>query len=95
MLNASRSTWPFVMALSAVLVAGCAKTEKPMADLIITNARVWTVDRAHPSAEAIAIKGDRIAAVGTRADIEAWRGEGTRLIDARGRTSTSWRARRN
>lgn len=56
-----------------------------MADLIITNARVWTVDRAHPSAEAIAINGDRIAAVGTRADAESWRGTATRTIDAGGK----------
>ena len=56
-----------------------------MADLIITNARVWTVDKAHPTAEAIAITADRIVAVGTRAEIETWRGETTRTIDAKGR----------
>ena len=56
-----------------------------MADLIITNARVWTVDRDRPTAEAVAIRGDRIAAVGTRGEVGAWRGAGTRTIDARGR----------
>lgn len=56
-----------------------------MADLIITNAHVWTVDKAHPTAEAIAIAGDRIAAVGTRAEIERWRGTKTRTIDAGGK----------
>ena len=56
-----------------------------MADLIITNARVYTVDRARPSAEAIAIKGDRILAVGTRAEVDPWRGATTRTIDAGGR----------
>jgi len=56
-----------------------------MADLIISNARVWTVDHAHPSAEALAIKGDRILAVGTATEIEAWRSSSTRTIDARGR----------
>ena len=33
---------------------------KPAADLIIRNAKIWTVDRAHPEAEAVAILGDRI-----------------------------------
>ncbi len=56
-----------------------------MADVIITNARVWTVDQGRPTAEAVAIKGDRIAAVGSVKDVEAWRGAGTRTIDAKGR----------
>ena len=79
-----RSIWSLVIAVAAV-VCGCAKAEKPMADVIITNAHVWTVDRDRPTAEAIAIKGERIAAVGTRKEIEAWRGATTRTIDAKGR----------
>jgi hypothetical protein len=86
MLSALRRlTCPLVVGLAAVLVTGCRKAETPMADLIITNARVWTVDHAHPSAEAIAIKGDRIVAVGTAAEISGWRTSSTRTIDAGGR----------
>lgn len=55
------------------------------ADLIVVNARVWTVDTARPEAEAVAVAGDRIAAVGTRAEIERLRGTATRVIDAGGR----------
>ncbi len=55
------------------------------ADLIIVNANVWTGDAARPRAEAVAIAGDRIAAVGTTAQIAAMRGPKTRLVDARGR----------
>jgi predicted amidohydrolase YtcJ len=58
---------------------------RPNADLVIVNARVWTVDAASPRAEAVAVTGDRIAAVGSRAEIERLRGPGTRVIDARGR----------
>jgi predicted amidohydrolase YtcJ len=76
---------PLILALAAAAPAGCSKTEKSMADVIITNARVWTVDKAHPSAEAIAIAGDRIVAVGTRSEIESRRGASTRTIDAGGR----------
>ena len=57
----------------------------PPADLIITNARVWTLDAAKPRAEALAVQGDRIVAVGSRPEIEALRGPQTRVIDAGGR----------
>ena len=55
------------------------------AALVIVNARVWTVDPARPEAEAVAIDGDRITAVGSRADVERWRGPNTRVVDAAGR----------
>jgi predicted amidohydrolase YtcJ len=55
------------------------------ADLIITNAKVWTGDKAVPTAQAVAVLGDRIVAVGSNADVEAWRGRGTRVIDSGGK----------
>src|SRR5918912_4600329 len=67
----------------SVLIAGIAISQaRPEADLVITNAKVWTVDRNHPKAEAIAVIGDRIVAVGSVADVDAWRGSNTRVIDA-------------
>src|SRR5512133_1325099 len=74
-----------VLASAAVAITGCSSTEKPMADLIITNAHVWTVDQAHPIAEAIAVTADRIVAVGKEVEGERWRAAGTRVIDAGGR----------
>ncbi len=65
-------------------VAACAQA-RPAADLIVTNAKIWTVDSSHPRAEALAILGDRIVAVGTAAEIDAWRGSSTRVIDAGGK----------
>jgi hypothetical protein len=61
-----------------------AAQKQPAADLIVTNAKVWTVDTHHPSAEALAVIGDKIVAVGPVADIETWRGPGTEVIDAGG-----------
>ena len=58
---------------------------KPAADLIVTNANVWTVDGKLPSAQAVAIIGERIVAVGSQADVQGWRGASTRVIDAGGR----------
>lgn len=58
---------------------------KPAADLIITNAKVWTVDKSLPLAQAVAVLGDRIVAVGSNADVNAWHGANTKLIDAGGK----------
>jgi predicted amidohydrolase YtcJ len=58
---------------------------KPAADLIINNAKVWTVDRKVPTAQAVAVLGDRIVAVGSNADVELWRGTTSQVIDAGGR----------
>jgi predicted amidohydrolase YtcJ len=58
---------------------------KPTADMIVRNAKVWTVDKNHPTAQAVAVLGDRIVAVGSNDEIEAWRGPHTRTIDAAGK----------
>jgi predicted amidohydrolase YtcJ len=55
------------------------------ADLILTNGRVYTVDPAHPWAEAVAVRDGRILAVGADADIAALAGPRTQRIDAAGR----------
>jgi hypothetical protein len=55
---------------------------KPLATLIITNGAIYTVDKQHPRADAVAVIGDRIVAVGSRAEIDLWRGPETRVIDA-------------
>ena len=58
----------------------------PTADLIIENARVLTMSPEAPRAEALAIAGNRILGVGSRADMAALAGSGTRRVDARGCT---------
>src|SRR5437667_8205749 len=64
----------------------CALAQvQPAADLVIRNAKIWTVDRNRPEAEAVAIIGDRIVAVGLNSDIDTWRGPKTRVEDAAGR----------
>jgi predicted amidohydrolase YtcJ len=74
------------IALLLVAVATVGQTQrKPAADLIITGAKVWTVDKSAPSAEAVAILGDRIVAVGFNADVDLWRGPQTKIIDADGK----------
>jgi hypothetical protein len=56
------------------------------AEMIVTDARVLTMDPTRPRAEAVAVAGGRILAVGTRGEVEALAGPGCRRIDAGGRT---------
>jgi predicted amidohydrolase YtcJ len=56
------------------------------ADLLIRGARIHTMDDARPGAEAIAILGDRVLALGSNDELDALRGPATRVLDGRGTT---------
>ncbi len=58
------------------------------ADLVVVNARVYTVDPARPRAEAFAVKDGRFIAVGSTADIRNLASARTRVLDAGGMTVT-------
>lgn len=55
------------------------------ADIIVLNAKVHTMDPAKPQAEAVAIYGNRIAALGTTAEIKQLASASTRVVDAGGK----------
>jgi hypothetical protein len=63
--------------------AGGAATQSGPVTLAVVNARVWTGDSTRPWAEALAVRGDRIASVGSSAAIRKVAGD-ARVIDARG-----------
>ena len=71
--------------LAALSGCGSLAVQEP-ADTLIVNARVNTLDPRKPRAEAIAIKGERIIAVGSAAELEVHRNMNTRVVDAGGRT---------
>jgi predicted amidohydrolase YtcJ len=72
--------------LAGTVLLGFSQAQsKPSADLVITNAKVWTVDKTLPTAQAVAVLGDRIVAVGSNAAIDTWRGPHTEVIDAGGK----------
>lgn len=75
----------FLACLASGLCSVSAAARQPAADLIITHAKVWTVDPALPNAQAVAVLRERIVAVGTDAEVAAWRGPSTRIIDAGGK----------
>lgn len=54
---------------------------KPTADLIINNAKIYTVDSSTPWAEALAVKNGKIVFVGTSNDALKWRTDGTEIVD--------------
>jgi predicted amidohydrolase YtcJ len=54
----------------------------PHADLIVTNARILTMDDDNPRADALAVKGGRIAVVGNERSVGELEGPATRVIDA-------------
>ncbi len=56
------------------------------AELVLYNGRVHTMDAARPRAEAVAVAGRRILAVGSHADVAGLAGTTTRSLDLRGRT---------
>src|SRR5688500_14285882 len=65
--------------------AGPTGQQAPV-DLVVVNAKVLTVDANNTQAEAVAIRGNTFAAVGTNAAIRKMAGPQTRVIDAGGRT---------
>ena len=76
------------MLLAIALLGACDRPDSPeagpVADLLLVNADVVTVDPALPQAEAVAIRGDRILDVGTSEAMANHRGEHTEVIDLQG-----------
>ncbi|MFS4493949.1 amidohydrolase [Maribacter sp. 2308TA10-17] len=72
--------------LLASILCSFTSCEKQLqkADLIITNASIWTGNTTMPNAEAIAVSGDSILAIGTKEEIEKRKGVSTERIDANG-----------
>ena len=71
--------------LLIMVTLGANAESKPSATLIVTNAAVYTVDKQQPKAQAVAVIGDCIVAVGSGAEIDLWRGPQTKVIDAGGK----------
>ena len=62
--------------------------DRVFADTILVNARVITLNPRQPFAEAIAVRGGRIIAVGDASSMAEYRGASTRILDARGGVAT-------
>ena len=78
---------PCLSLLAAVLCLSFSSTAQTatQADTVIVNARIYTVNPGQPWAEALAIRGDKLLAIGSVKEIEAYRGPSTKTIDAEGK----------
>ena len=80
-----RNPLRLIFSLFLLCCVPVAAQTKPSADLIITNAKIWTVDKVRPQAEALAVVGERIVAVGSAAEVDTWHGPQTKVVDAQGK----------
>jgi predicted amidohydrolase YtcJ len=79
-----RSNLSFMAAfVLTCFLSACGPKVEP-ADLVLNNGKVVTVDPAKPEAQAIAVRGDVIVAVGTEAEIKPYIGPATKTLDLGG-----------
>jgi predicted amidohydrolase YtcJ len=69
----------------SIAVTSLAMSQTQIADLAFVNGKVWTVDKAMPAAEAVAVLGGRILTVGSTSDVTKNIGPRTKVIDLKGK----------
>ena len=77
----------YLLTAAALALAACSAAPQPPADpatLILVNGTIATVDDAKPTAQALAVRGDTIVAVGTNDEVRALAGPQTETIDLQG-----------
>jgi predicted amidohydrolase YtcJ len=75
------------LAAFALLAAPALAAQAPTpADLVVTRARIYTVDETRPTAEAMAVRDGRVVFVGSERGALTFRGPRTQLLDLQGRT---------
>jgi predicted amidohydrolase YtcJ len=72
----------FAVPMVFVMLSACSPPET--ADIILTDGQVYTLDEAQPWAEAVAIRGERILAVGSNSEVRRHAGSNTRTITTDG-----------
>ncbi len=73
--------------LAALAVLPAAVCAQP-ADLVLRNGKIVTMNAAQPVVQALAVRGDRITALGSDADAARWIGPATKIIDLHGHLAT-------
>ena len=74
----------FLTSILILIASACSTYDGPPADLVIKNAKVLTIDKENPDAEAIAVIGEKIIAVTSNKNIERYISDDTKIIDAKG-----------
>jgi predicted amidohydrolase YtcJ len=60
------------------------KSAADAAELVINNAKIYTVNKNQPEAEALAVKAGKIVFIGSNSDVKKYIGDSTEVIDAKG-----------
>ena len=76
---------PALIFLAVLIMLSSCGSKPDKVDLLLTNARVYTVSPAHPWAEAVAVKGDKIVFAGSAREARKFAGKQTKIIDAQGK----------
>jgi predicted amidohydrolase YtcJ len=79
------STFCFAPFCLLFVFTASAQRKTQSADTVVLHARIYTLNTKQPWAEALAIRGDRIVAVGSDTDIASLQSKDTKVIDAKGR----------
>jgi predicted amidohydrolase YtcJ len=87
--NATPNKCVVGLLVALILLTGCQrKSPAEQADLILVNGKILTVDAADSVAQAVAIRGGKILAVGSNEEVRALAAKDARVIDLHGRTAT-------
>jgi predicted amidohydrolase YtcJ len=72
--------------LSLASVSARPEAAPETADVVFMNGNIYTVNERQPHAQAVAVKAGKFIFVGSNADVKAYEGKGTRIVDLKGNT---------
>jgi predicted amidohydrolase YtcJ len=75
----------FLRAIPYLTCLSLAVGQAQIADIVFDNGKIWTVDKARPTAEAVAVLNGKILAVGSSADMKKHAAKQTTVIDLKGK----------
>ena len=75
---------PFIITVTGIFTSIACRGSDGPADLVLRNGRIVTMDDQWPQVSALAVKGDRITAVGSDREMRRYTGENTKVIDLKG-----------
>jgi predicted amidohydrolase YtcJ len=88
-IERAKRSWLSIMTVFVVVsVSSCSRTPAPeqLASVIYTGGDIVTINDSQPIAEALAIRDGKIIAVGTKADVDKYKGGSTKTVNLEGKT---------
>lgn len=81
-----KKTFKFILITLVIMASiSCSKNTNSSADLILKNARVWTMNPEQPWAQALAVKNGLLLTVGENSEVLDYQNANTEIIDAQGK----------